>query len=87
MCRCQPTCAGAHLQLAHTFRLFIQCLQEAIEMFIEIAEAHPRFLRKQLPEVVGAMLQVRGRSAFHCCSDSLFAIAARSGLAVVFAAS
>ena len=27
-------------------------------MFIEIAEAHPRFLRKQLPEVVGAMLQV-----------------------------
>lgn len=56
-------------------------------MFIEIAEAHPRFLRKQLPEVVGAMLQVRGRSAFHCCSDSLFAIAARSGLAVVFAAS
>lgn len=36
-------------------------LQEAIEMFIEIAEAHPRFLRKQLPEVVGAMLQVGGR--------------------------
>ncbi|KAI7835878.1 hypothetical protein COHA_010225 [Chlorella ohadii] len=32
--------------------------QEAIEMFIEIAEAHPRFLRKQLPEVVGAMLQI-----------------------------
>ena len=27
-------------------------------MFIEIAEAHPRFLRKQLLEVVGAMLQV-----------------------------
>ena len=26
-------------------------------MFIEIAEAHPRFLRKQLVEVVGAMLQ------------------------------
>ncbi|PSC74524.1 ARM repeat-containing [Micractinium conductrix] len=32
--------------------------QEAIEMFIEIAEAHPRFLRKQLLEVVGAMLQI-----------------------------
>lgn len=30
-------------------------------MFIEIAEAHPRFLRRQLPEVVGAMLQVRRR--------------------------
>lgn len=40
-------------------------------MFIEIAESHPRFLRKQLPEVVGAMLQVRRLAAFgvvvFCC--------------------
>ncbi len=28
-------------------------------MFIEIAEAHPRFLRRQLPAVVDAMLQAR----------------------------
>lgn len=34
-------------------------------MFIEIAEAHPRFLRKQLPEVVGAMLQVGLRAYVH----------------------
>lgn len=32
--------------------------QDALEMFIEVAEAHPRFLRKQLVEVVGAMLQI-----------------------------
>eukprot|EP00798_Chlamydomonas_sp_ICE-L_P025737 gene25737-11397_t len=32
--------------------------QEALEMFIEVAEAHPRFLRKQLVEVVQAMLAV-----------------------------
>lgn len=32
--------------------------QDAIEMFIEIAEAHPRFLRRQLPQVVDAMLQI-----------------------------
>lgn len=28
-------------------------------MFIEVAEAHPRFLRKQLTEVVTAVLTVR----------------------------
>ena len=32
--------------------------QEALEMFLEVAEAHPRFLRHQLAEVVAAMLQV-----------------------------
>ena len=32
--------------------------QEALELFIEVAEAHPRFLRKQLGEVLTAMLQV-----------------------------
>jgi len=32
--------------------------QEALEMFIEVAEAHPRFLRHQLGEVLNAMLQV-----------------------------
>jgi hypothetical protein len=34
--------------------------QEALTLFIEVAEAHPRFLRKQLAEVVQAMLQVSG---------------------------
>ena len=29
-------------------------------MFIEVAEAHPRFLRKQLAEVVQAVLTVGG---------------------------
>jgi hypothetical protein len=37
--------------------------QEGLEMFIEVAEAHPRFLRKQLPEVVQAVMQVRLDSA------------------------
>lgn len=32
--------------------------QEALELFIEIAEAHPRFLRRNLPEIATAMLQV-----------------------------
>lgn len=32
--------------------------QEALEMFIEVAETHPRFLRKQLAPVTDAMLQV-----------------------------
>ena len=32
--------------------------QEVLEMFIEVAEAHPRFLRRQLSETVSAMLQV-----------------------------
>ena len=33
-------------------------------MFIEVAEAHPRFLRKQLAEVVQAVLTVsRGAGA------------------------
>lgn len=32
--------------------------QEGLEMFIELAEAHPRFLRKQLTEVVQAVLTI-----------------------------
>ncbi|KAG1673229.1 hypothetical protein FOA52_013109 [Chlamydomonas sp. UWO 241] len=32
--------------------------QEGLEVFIEVAEAHPRFLRKQLVEVVQAVLQI-----------------------------
>lgn len=32
--------------------------QEAVERLIEIAEEHPRFLRKQLPDVASAMLQI-----------------------------
>jgi hypothetical protein len=32
--------------------------QEAVEQLIEVADEHPRFLRRQLPEVVNAMLQI-----------------------------
>jgi hypothetical protein len=32
--------------------------QEALEMMIELAGAEPRFLRRQLPDVVGSMLQI-----------------------------
>lgn len=32
--------------------------QEAVELFIEVAESHPRFLRRQLSEVLNAMLTV-----------------------------
>lgn len=32
--------------------------QEALEMFIEVAGVHPRFLRKQLHEIVSTMLQI-----------------------------
>jgi len=32
--------------------------EEALEAFIEIAEAHPTFLRRQLDVVVNNMLQV-----------------------------
>ncbi|KAL6776649.1 IPB2 [Auxenochlorella protothecoides x Auxenochlorella symbiontica] len=32
--------------------------QEALELFIELAEENPRFLRKQLVDIVSAMLQV-----------------------------
>lgn len=35
--------------------------QEALELFIEMAEAHPRFLRRSLADIASAMLQVRAR--------------------------
>ena len=38
--------------------------QESLELFIEVAEAHPRFLRRQLGEVLAAMLQVHS----HTCT-------------------
>ena len=33
--------------------------QEVLENLVEVAEAHPRFLRKQLSDVVRATLQVQ----------------------------
>ena len=36
--------------------------QDALELLIEVAEAHPRFLRRHLTELASAMLQVR-----RCC--------------------
>ncbi len=32
--------------------------QEALELFIEVAESHPRFLKRNLTEIANAMLQV-----------------------------
>lgn len=44
--------------------------QEVLEVLIEVAEVHPRFFRRQLGEVVAAMLQVCGlpdlTAAFRC---------------------
>ena len=37
--------------------------QEALELFIEVAEAHPRFLRRSLTDIVNAMLQVHAHKA------------------------
>jgi hypothetical protein len=33
--------------------------QDVLELLIEVAEAYPRFLRKQLQDMVSAMMQVR----------------------------
>lgn len=33
--------------------------QEVLELFIELAESQPRFLRRNLSEVAAAMIQVR----------------------------
>ncbi len=32
--------------------------QEVLEQLIEVAEQHPKFLKKQLPEVIAAMIQI-----------------------------
>jgi len=44
-----------------------QSAQDALELFIEVAEAHPRFLRRHLTEVAAAMLQVRRQALVHVC--------------------
>lgn len=41
--------------------------QSVLEMLIEVAEVHPRFFRRQLGEVVGAMLQVG--ACMHALTD------------------
>lgn len=33
--------------------------QDVLELLIEVAEGYPRFLRRHLQELVGAMMQVR----------------------------
>lgn len=33
--------------------------QEALELFIEVAESHPRFLKRNLTDIATAMLQVK----------------------------
>ena len=52
--------------------------QDALEMFIEVAEAHPRFLRKQLSEVVEVMLQVRTVLQQEGCSLCCFLLYVRA---------
>lgn len=47
--------------------------QEALEMFIEVAEEHPRFLRRQLQDIVTAMLQIAGAEALDCATRQLAA--------------
>ncbi|KAF5839603.1 armadillo-type protein [Dunaliella salina] len=47
--------------------------QEALEMLIEVAEAHPRFLRKSLNGVVGAMLSIARADALEAATRSLAA--------------
>lgn len=43
--------------------------QEALESLIEVADTHPKFLKKHLPDVVSAMLQVSSSTRVHmCCS-------------------
>ena len=41
--------------------------QEALEMFISIAESYPRFLRRQLEQVLGLMLRVRSGARTALC--------------------
>jgi hypothetical protein len=36
-----------------------RCLQDVLELLIEVAESYPKFLRKHLQELVSAMMQVR----------------------------
>ena len=45
--------------------------QEVLEVLIEVAEVHPRFFRRQLSEVVSAMLQVGPGPHIHAppCMD------------------
>jgi hypothetical protein len=53
--------------------------QEALELFIEVAEAHPRFLRRCLPEIAAAMLQARllSSSADPACRLALIVLDSR----------
>ena len=53
--------------------------QEALELFIEVAEAHPRFLRKNLTEIVNAMLQVTS-AVLHCAPEPFYVQSCRTHL-------
>jgi hypothetical protein len=45
---------------SHTLHVSV-CLQDVLELLIEVAESYPKFLRKHLQELVSAMMQVRCR--------------------------
>jgi len=77
--------AGDREKFAPMLPAMLQCLaatlnagdeasaQEAIEMFIEVAESHPRFLRRSLVEVVGAMMSVARAEQLEAATRSLAA--------------
>lgn len=57
----------AHFDIRRALQYSLQCTpqssdeqsaQEVLEQLIEVAEQHPKFLKKQLPEVIAAMLQI-----------------------------
>ena len=55
--------------------------QEALEMFISIAESYPRFLRRQLEQVLGLMLRVRsGALAALCWAANKNAVRCTAGV-------
>jgi hypothetical protein len=45
--------------------------QEVLERLIEVAEEHPKFLKRQLGDVVGAMLQIAGADALDAPTRTL----------------
>jgi len=47
--------------------------QEALEMFIEVAEYHPRFLRKSLDQVVSAMMSVTRADSLEAATRTMAA--------------
>lgn len=54
--------------------------QEALEMFISIAESYPRFLRRQLEQVLALMLRVRSGAPTALAGQQRNAVRCTAGL-------